>query len=232
MIIDISKYQPKVDYAKLKNEVDGVIIRAVSTDKNGIYIDPYFERHYKGCKQFNIPVGAYFFSYACTNSIIDAELDLFRKAIAGKTFELPLVIDYEDIPTAKVAGKRIATDIVINALKTIENWGGYAMYYTSKSFNNTLLDKSRLTTYDFWLAAWTKYKPVGERCGLWQYTNSGKLSAIAGRVDMSRAYKNYPEIIKAAGLNDFRITNKPNKEELIKMIDEYYKNVVDYINKM
>ena len=39
--------------------------------------------------------------------------------------------------------------------------------------------------------------------GIWQYTSKGSVPGITGNVDINVAYKNYPAIIKAAGLNGF-----------------------------
>jgi GH25 family lysozyme M1 (1,4-beta-N-acetylmuramidase) len=41
---------------------------------------------------------------------------------------------------------------------------------------------------------------------VWQYSSTGKVSGISGNVDMNEAYKDYPQIIKAAGLNGFQKT--------------------------
>ena len=67
-ILDISKYQPSVDYAKTAADCDGVILRAGLTywGAQDMGKDPYFERHYKGFKAVGCPVGAYYYSAADT----------------------------------------------------------------------------------------------------------------------------------------------------------------------
>ena len=229
--IDISKYQPSVDYEKLKNEVDGVIIRAVSTNKNGIYIDPLFEKHYHGCIAAGIPVGVYFYSYATTKQRVDSELNLVFNAIKGKTISLPVIIDIED-NSQKSIGKQALTDIVIHALERIENSGYYAMYYSYKNFYDKYLDKERLKKYDFWLAWYTSVYPYGYKFGMWQYTSSGKVAGINANVDISNVYKDYRSIIKNAGLNnlskgpqqdsnaDIIKTFSTKLDEIEKIIDE------------
>lgn len=233
--IDISKYQPNVDYEKLKNEVDGVIIRVVSTNKNGIYIDPLFEKHYRGCVAAGIPVGVYFYSYATIKQRVDSEINLVFNAIKGKTISLPVIIDVED-NSQKTIGKQALTDIVIHALERIENAGYYAMYYSYKNFYDKYLDKERLKAYDFWLAWYTNTYPTGYKFGMWQYTSAGKLAGINGNVDISNVYKDYETIIKNAGLNN--LTEAPQQNsgaELIKTfsakLDEIEK-IIDELREM
>ena len=205
-ILDISKYQPDVDYGKLKADgIDGVIIRAVSTNTTGLYIDPCFEKHYRNCKALGIPVGAYFYSYAVTAADIDKEIDLFLQAIRGKTFEYPVYIDVEDAVQRK-ANRQTVTNTVKYGLTRLENAGYYAGWYTYKAFFNSYIYADQLTAFDLWLRSWTSTKPIPSlynNYGMWQYTSDGSISAISARCDLSYAYKNYPDIIKSNHLNGF-----------------------------
>ncbi len=40
--------------------------------------------------------------------------------------------------------------------------------------------------------------------GIWQYSSTGTLPGIGTNVDLDIAYKNYPSIIRRAGLNNLR----------------------------
>lgn len=210
--IDVSKFQGTIDWDKVKaTGIDGVIIRAVSTNSNGLYKDEYFERNYAECKRVGLPVGAYYYTYATSTAYADRELRLFKECLDGKQFELPIIFDVEDKTLTKLS-KKALTDLTIYALDTIESWGCYRMYYTGQVYGNTYLDENRLINrYDKWLAFWTANKPAG-KYGIWQYTNSGSVSGINGRVDMSYAYKDYPAMIKAAGLNGFEKPAEPIAE--------------------
>ena len=59
-ILDISKYQPVVDYAKTAQDCDGVILRAGLTywGAQEMGKDALFEKHYGGFKAAGCPVGA------------------------------------------------------------------------------------------------------------------------------------------------------------------------------
>ena len=61
----------------------------------------------------------------------------------------------------------------------------------------------RLAAYDLWLADYRANRPTRQH-GRAQYTSPGTLDCIAGNVDISHAYKDYPAIIARAGLTCLR----------------------------
>ena len=70
--IDISVWQGKIDWSEVAKDenVKFAILRA----GYGMYTsqkDDRFEEYYAGCKRYNIPVGAYWFSYATTKQEIN-----------------------------------------------------------------------------------------------------------------------------------------------------------------
>ena len=103
-ILDVSRWQGRIDWDAVKRsgKIDGVMLKAVSTNrklskrKDGLYIDPTFERNYAECKRLGIPVGVYYYTYATDKEMADAELALLKSALTGKTFELPISVDVED----------------------------------------------------------------------------------------------------------------------------------------
>lgn len=199
-IIDVSRYQGDIDWAQVKAAgVGGVMLKTVSTNRGfgGIYIDPYFERNYAGAKAAGLPVGAYYYTYAQDVVTATAELGKLKEALAGKSFELPVAVDVEE-NKLKPLSRAALTDLVEYAAKTIEGWGLYAMVYTYTYYKQTELDMDRLSAFDLWQADYTGKRP--DKCGMWQYTSTGRVDGIRGNVDMSRAYKDYPSIITRAGL--------------------------------
>ena len=55
-----------------------------------------------------------------------------------------------------------------------------------------------------WEAAYTSKDTAAVVNGIWQYTSKGSVPGITGNVDLNVAYKDYPAIIKAAGLMALR----------------------------
>ena len=111
----------------------GDVIRAMGNSKEGKpskpYIDPYFARNYAECTRLGIPVGVYGYFKATTKAQADRELALFKQALGGKTFQLPVAVDIED-KLQEALSKAALTDIVTHCLSVVESWGVYAMLYT------------------------------------------------------------------------------------------------------
>lgn len=207
-ILDVSRYQGAIDWdaVKASGRIDGVMLKTVSTNKafGGVYIDPTFERNYAECKRVGLPVGVYYYTYAQTPEQVAAELDKLREALTGKTFEMPIAVDVEDNKLTPLSAAEL-TDLVAYAADAIESWGLYAMVYTYTYYSNTELDMTMLRAYDIWLADYTGRTPaVSFPYGMHQYTSKGSVPGIAGNVDLSRAYKDYPAIIQRAGLTQLR----------------------------
>lgn len=213
-IMDVSRWQGNIDWDKVKASglVSGVMLKTVSTNrklskrKDGLYVDPTFERNYAECKRLGIPVGVYYYTYAVSHTSADAELALLKTALTGKTFELPICVDVEDNKLRKL-GKQALTDLTAYALATIEQWGFYAMLYTGLYFGETNLymGGAALKPYDVWLAAYRSKKPTpGWPFGLWQYTSTASVPGVNGNVDLSHAYKKYTKIISKKGLDRLR----------------------------
>ena len=220
-IMDVSRWQGSIDWDKVKASglVSGVMLKAVSTNrklskrKDGLYIDPTFERNYAECKRVGLPVGVYYYTYATNKDMADAELALLKTALTGKTFELPISVDVEDNKIKKLSTQAL-TDLAAYALATVERWGFYALLYVGLNFAQTELymGGAALKPYDVWLAGYRSKKPEpGWPFGLWQYTSKGKIpgvvDAIPGKisgVDLSVPYKDYTKIIAKKGLTRLR----------------------------
>ena len=208
-ILDVSRYQGVIDWDAVKASglVDGVMLKTVSTNRrlssraDGLYIDPTFERNYAECQRVGLPVGVYYYTYALTKEMADAELSMLKKALQGKTLGLPVAVDVEDNKLAALSRQDL-TDLTAYQLKTVESWGLYAMLYTYTGYKYELyMGGAALRPFDVWLADYTGKTPaVDFAYGMHQYTSKGAVPGIKDGVDLSRAYKDYPEIIRRAGL--------------------------------
>ena len=221
-ILDVSRWQGSIDWDKVKASglISGVMLKTVSTNrklskrKDGLYIDPTFERNYAECKRVGLPVGVYYYTYATDKEMADSELALLKTALTGKTFELPISVDVEDNKIKKLSTQAL-TDLAAYALSTVEQWGFYALLYVGLNFAQTELymGGAALRKYDVWLARYpsdkSKTKPEDKpktdfAFGMWQYTSSGKVPGVSKGVDLSHAYKDYAAIIAKKGLDRLR----------------------------
>ena len=95
--IDISAHNGNIDFNKLKEQVDFIILRATW----GTNTDSRFEEYYRECKAHGIPVGAYCYSYSLEAQTGIEEANYILNLIRGKQFEYPIYIDMEDADNYK-----------------------------------------------------------------------------------------------------------------------------------
>lgn len=207
--IDVSRWQGNVDFNKVKAAgYEFVMLNA----GYGRYIsqkDPYFEQNYKNAKAAGLGVGAYWYSYAMNAVEAKKEAEVFLQAISNKQFDYPLAFDIEENKQSNLSMSVLA-DIVNAFCGCLENKGYYVSLYSYASFLSSKIPASCRARYDIWVAAFDVQKPQYDVYGMWQYTSRGKVNGITGNVDLNYAYKDYPTIIKEAGLNGY---SKPKAED-------------------
>lgn len=202
--IDISYCQPNFNYDKAKAEgVEFAIIRgAYSRSK-----DSQFEKHYKELKARNIPVGVYHYSIARTVDDAKKEAQKIIEILNGKQFEYPIYIDVED-KRQQALGKDTLTAIIQTWCDAVENAGYYVGIYSTYSFLSSYTHIDELAKYDKWIAQWNTRCTAPIPYGMWQYGgeyNALRSTIVAGVVcDQDYCYKDYPAIIKKAGLNGYK----------------------------
>lgn len=228
MYIDISHWNNVTDWEKVKQEVDGVIIKCGGTDsKSGNpYTDSKFEEHYRKCKEYGLSVGCYWFvGNSCNNSASGIYNALeFAKRLEGKCFDLPVFVDFE---TSTPSLKRGNTDAVISFCNTLENKGYFVGVYASdvSGFDERLY-YDELKMFCLWVAKYSHIHPK-HNYNLWQYSSTGKISGISGNVDLSIANNDYMKkvsnIIVERGFNGYKHQNTRAKISVEIYTDDYNK---------
>lgn len=210
-VIDVSTFQGKIDWQKVKNSgVGGAMLRAGYGQGN---IDAQFRRNAAECNRLGIPFGVYWFSYAKTAQDAIREANYCLNAIAPFKVELPVAYDYEyDSEKENAAVTTVQrTSFVYAFCCQIQAAGYYSMVYTNGDYlRNRFGD---ISPFDLWYAAWTNNPNLGKapvNCGIWQWGTS-TVDGI-GNVDTNECYRDYPKIIKAAGLNKLA-EKEPKKVE-------------------
>lgn len=211
--IDVSKWQGTIDWQKVKDSgIKFAMIRG-GYGQHKDQKDVYFERNYKNAKKAGVPVGVYHYSYA--DSIADAkkEADFVISYLKGKVLEYPIAFDIEDKTQGRLTNET-RTEICKAFCDALEKAGYYVVIYTSKDWLVNKLNMSKLSKYDVWVAQWNAECTYQGSYGMWQYSDKGKVNGINGNVDLDYALKDYPSIIKKAGLNGFnkkKTESKPKK---------------------
>lgn len=198
--IDISVWQGKIDWSEVAKDenVKFVIIRA-GYGKYSSQKDDRFEEYYAGCKRYNIPCGAYWFSYAISKEEAIQEAKACIECLKGKQFEYPILFDVEH---SSQRNKAIADAIIPAFCDTLRNAGYYTGVYTYYSFINSYISESVYSKYDLALAHYASSTPWSNK-EIWQYSDKGKIDGINDAVDLDYCYvEDYPEKIKKLGLNN------------------------------
>ena len=209
--VDVSRYQGLIDWAQVAAAgYKGAMLKTVSTNRNlskradGLYIDPTFETNYRNARAAGLDVGVYYYTYATSEAMADAELALLRQAVYGKELTLPVAVDVEDNRLGKL-DKQSLTDLTAYALHEVEQMGFYAQLYTYTGYKYEL-DMARLSSrWDVWLADYTGKTPnVTFNYNAHQHTSKGSVPGITGNVDLNVTERNYPKIIRKKGLTRLR----------------------------
>lgn len=206
MILDISKYQPAVDYSAVAGEVEGVILRCGYTgwgDANDCRADECFEKHYAGFKAAGVPVGAYYYSAADTLEKAREEAAFCRQLLAGKQLELPVYYDLEEPHRMEGLSRAQLTAQAEAWAEVMEEAGYFVGIYANTSWFSQKLDHARLAEkYTLWLADYRAQPDTKLRRDLHQYTSAGRVSGIDGPVDLSRIERgDLLTVVKSSGRN-------------------------------
>ena len=203
--IDVSVHNGNIDFNKVKAAGKSfVLIRA----GYGRYLkqkDVLFEQNYARAKAAGMHIGAYWYSYATNVSQAQEEAKVFLQVIAGKSFDYPLAFDIED-PTQVGLSTATKNAIIDTFCKTIEKAGYYCLLYSYESFLSSQVSASTRNQYDVWCANINRSPSI--TYGIHQYSFTGRVNGISGNVDLDRTTRDYPSIIKNAGLNGFKKSTK------------------------
>ncbi|WP_434384529.1 glycoside hydrolase family 25 protein [Melittangium boletus] len=185
--VDVSHYQPQVDWARLKPNVSFVFIKA--TDSRGV--DPLFASHWSGARKVGIPRSAYHFFHPKQD--VDQQVDTFVKHMKADPGELPPVVDVEEY---KAEYQGFTCEQLKDMLQRFsegvhKQLGRKPIIYTNhQTWRASFCDHAYFTDHLLWLAAYTRQTeprlPEGwERWHFWQYTETGSVEGIPGAVDQS-----------------------------------------------
>lgn len=171
MIIDVSEHNGKLDWNKIKPEIEGAIIRAGFGSDYTKQDDAYFERNCSECERLGIPYGVYIYSYANTVVKAKSEANHVKRLVEGKKLSFPIFYDLEEEKYSSYGSKMANT-----WLEAMEGFdvGIYANVNWWKNYlTGVSCDKK-------WVAYWGKTKPSISGMVLWQYSDNGKVAGVGG----------------------------------------------------
>lgn len=183
--IDVSSYQGTIDWAKVKSSgINYAILKIIRKDLSP---DTMFERNYKACTDNKINIlGVYNYSYATSSEMARRDAEAVVNILNGR--KTTVILDIEDNCQKNIGDALI--DIINVYSNVITSNGNKFMIYTGQNFYNLYLKKySSMLTCPFWIAKYSTTKPIiNNKLYAWQYTSSGNVSGIVGKVDMNEVY--------------------------------------------
>lgn len=203
--IDVSEFQGQIDWDKVKADgVEFAILRVGFGMDLKSQDDKYIERNISECERLGIPIGVYLFSYANTTAKASSEAEHTLRLIAGHKMPIGVWYDIEDNNTSGSVSKSTLTNIINKYCSIIKEAGYDVGIYASLSWLNNKIDNSLQEKYPIWVAQYYKECQYKKDYLIWQYSSSGKVGGISGKVDMNYYYRK---------LEESKPIKKPNKEE-------------------
>lgn len=206
--IDVSYYQNQqgtIDWNAVKQSgVEFVFVRVGYrgyAPAGNLAPDPKAAENLQGAINAGLRVGAYIFSQATSEAEAVAEAQYALQQVAGYNITMPIVMDYEYAYYSNGNPGRLAAaglsssqhTAIVNAFGAAVESAGYdAMIYANKTMLENSLNAGDIR-YKVWLARYPQSSPYAAGYSgdyeYWQYTSSGYVSGVSGRVDCNFWYE-------------------------------------------
>lgn len=210
--IDVSDYQGRIDYAKVKNA--GIDIVYIKASEGTYLVDPEFRNNYEGAKANGLNMGFYHFVRARNEEEAIQEAEFFSKVISGTEPTCRLAMDFEvfgDLSTNEI---NAISEVFLQ--RTQELTGKEMVIYSNTYDARTIFSYELASRYPLWVAEYGPREPGNN--GKWnswigfQYADNGNIAGIRGNVDLDRYTKeiflsNRGEIPKPINPNPGEIQN-------------------------
>ena len=216
--IDISEFQEKIDWEKVKKSgIEFAIIRCGYGSDSSYQDDVYWERNVRECERLGIPYGVYLMSYADTVEKARSEAEHTLRLIKGHNPELGVWHDVEDNKTSGSVSKQTLTNIIKTFCETIKNKGYNVGVYASVSWLDNKIESQIKEKYPIWVAQYYSRCEYSGKYVIWQYTSEGKVNGINGNTDMNYLYDDTiignEKPLKEETKTEKQVDKKENKTE-------------------
>ena len=212
--IDVSEFQGKIDWEKVKNDgIEFAILRCGYGMDFSNQDDVEYERNANECERLGIPYGVYLMSYANTVEKARSEAEHVLRLIEGRKISLGVWYDIEDNGTSGAINKETLTNIINTFCNTIKNAGYKVGVYASLNWLENKIERIIRDNYDIWVAQYYSKCEYEGKYIMWQHTSSGKVNGISTNVDMNILYEDLPVIN-----NNDNNNSKTNNSEIVKSL--------------
>jgi GH25 family lysozyme M1 (1,4-beta-N-acetylmuramidase) len=195
--IDVSNHQERIDWTRVR--ADGIAFAMVKASEGVSFADPSYRAHVAGARSVGIRIGAYHFARpdtpgdgvaAAARRDARAEADRFVTIAQLRPGDLLPALDLETAglsPESMIAWTRAWLD------RVRRRTGARALLYTYPYFWQELGATKQFRSFPLWIANYGVREPAlpggWRRYAIWQYTATGRVPGIPGRVDLNRLHE-------------------------------------------
>jgi lysozyme len=186
--IDVSRFQSDIDWSRAT--ASGVSFAFLKATEGGDHLDPSFESHWRAAHQAGIPRGAYHFYYFCRPA--GEQAAWFIRNVPKEPGALPPVLDMEWnhlSPTCRLRPppETVRSEAAVFLSALTRHYGQRPLIYTTVDFweRNEMW---RLRGYEFWVRSVSAHpsdRYEGHPWTFWQYTGTGVVPGVGGKVDIN-----------------------------------------------
>lgn len=188
--IDVSVWNGDINWQDvLGSGIEFAIIRCGYGSPDPNQVDKKYVQNVQGCQSAGLPFGIYHYGYALSESEAQNEANFCLSILNGVSCDYPVFYDVEE-PSMFALGRDKLTSVINAFCSVIEAAGYIPGVYMSTSYaeNNVNIDS---ISADRWIAQYNDTLTFSGNADIWQYTSSGSIPGISGRVDMNYCYKEY-----------------------------------------
>lgn len=197
MGIDVSKWNGSIDWDRVRNAgITYAIIRCGyrGSSTGALVEDPYFRENMQGALNAGLKVGVYFFTQATNEVEAVEEASMAIALCRDYRVTYPVFIDTEGAGgngRADGLDMETRTKVCQAFCQTVEDAGYTGGIYGSRNWFRTRLRMDALEDHVIWLAEYRENPVYAGNYHFWQYTSSGNVDGIEGRVDLDISYLAY-----------------------------------------
>ncbi|WP_128254577.1 GH25 family lysozyme [Falsirhodobacter deserti] len=186
--IDVARYQDHIDWHTAR--ASGVRFAFIKATEGGDYVDPLLAHHRAGARAAGIPSSAYHYYYFCRTP--QEQAAWFIANVPRRAGDLPPVLDMEWTPTSRTCTRRppaaeVRQDAAIFLSILTSYYGQRPIIYSTVDFFREN-EMWRVQGAEFWLRSVAGHPSEvhpGHDWTFWQYTGTGLIPGIRGRVDIN-----------------------------------------------
>ncbi len=186
--MDVSSHQGRVDWDKAANQIDFAILRCGYGRDRRNQDDTQWYNNADACTRLGIPFGAYIYSHATTEEAARSEAYHTLRLVDGYDPSLPIYLDLEDDKILQVCTPEQILKHATIFCDIISAAGYTPGIYANTTWWEKYLTSPQYDLWERWVAQYSSKLNYNRPYNAWQFTDSGKINGVEGKVDLNYWY--------------------------------------------